>query len=78
MMDNAPNHAVRFHLPKLLNQHLLGNRRYGALKLGKSENLAAEQMEEDQELPSSFEDLECLFNIVRGSYGRVFIALTLG
>ena len=67
MMDNAPDHAVRFHLSKLLNKHLLGNRRYGALKLGKSENFAAEQMEEDQELPPSFEDPECLLNIVRGS-----------
>ena len=67
MMDDALDHAVRFHLPKLLNQHLLGNRRYGAFKLGESENFAAKQMEEDQKLPSSFEDLECLLNIVRGS-----------
>ena len=67
MMDNAPDYAVCLHLSKLLYQHLLGNRRYGTLQLGKSENFAAEQMEEDQELPSSFEDLECLLNVMRGS-----------
>ena len=77
MMDNAPDYAVRFHLSKLLNQHLLGNRRYGALQLGKSKNFAAKQMEEYQELPSSFEDLECPLNVMRGCYGRVFLALTL-
>jgi hypothetical protein len=35
-------------------------------------------MEENQELPSSFDHLERLFNVVRRSDGRVFLALTFG
>ena len=42
MVNNSPYDAVRFHLAKLLNQHLLGNRGDGALQLGETENLAAE------------------------------------
>jgi hypothetical protein len=35
-------------------------------------------MEQDEELPSSFEHFERPLHILRGGEGRVFLALTLG
>ena len=78
MVDNPTDHAVVFHLPKLLDQHLLGNRRNSSLQLREAQDLPAKQMEQDEELPSSFEHFERLLYILRGSDGRVFLALTLG
>ena len=38
----------------------------------------AEEVEQDQELPSPLDDLERLFRVLRGGNGRVFLPLTLG
>src|ERR1700739_3504842 len=78
MMDDPPNHAVVFHLAKLLDQHLLGNRRNSPLQLREAKDLPAEEVEKDDELPSSFEHLERPLHILSGGDGRVFLALTLG
>src|SRR6202795_539363 len=78
MVYDPPHHAVVFHLAKLLDQHLLGNRRNSPLQLGEAQDLPAEEMEQDEELPSSFEHFERLLHTLRGSDGRVFLALTLG
>jgi hypothetical protein len=78
MMDDPPNHAIVFHLTKLLDQHLLGNRRNSPLQLREAKNLPAEEVEKDEELPSSFEHFERLIHILRGGDGRVLLVLTLG
>src|SRR6266478_3815296 len=78
MVDDPPDHAVVFHLAKLLDQHLLGNRRNSPLQLREAQDLPAEEMEQDEELPSSFEHFERLLHVLRGGDGRIFLALTLG
>ena len=54
MVDDPPDDAIIFHLAELLDQHLLGNRGDRPLKLGETKDLPAEQMEENEELPSPF------------------------
>src|ERR1700756_4038575 len=78
MVNEPPHHAVVFHLAKLLDQHLLGNRRNSPLQLREAQALPAEEMEQDEELPSSFEHFERPLHILRGGDGRVFLPLTLG
>jgi hypothetical protein len=53
MVDDPPDNAVPFQLPELLDQHLLRNRGYGALKIGETKHLPAEQMEENHQLPAT-------------------------
>ena len=77
MVDDPPHHPIVFHLTKLLDQHLLGNRRYGALQLGEAQNLPAEQMEEDHELPSTLENPQDFFDTFRGGDLGMF-GLTFG
>jgi hypothetical protein len=67
-----------FHLAKLLDQHFLGNRRSSSLRLREAQDLAAEEMEQDEELSSSFEHFERLLHILSGGEERVFLPLTLG
>ena len=76
MVDDSPHHAVVFHLAKLLDQHLLGNCGNGPLQLRESQDVPAEQMEEDQELPPALEDLERLLHVPRGGDGRILPHLT--
>jgi hypothetical protein len=66
MMYNAANDPVRLHLPKLLDQHLLRDRRNGSLQLGKSQKISAKEMEQDQQLPAALEDLEGLLDAQSG------------
>jgi len=76
MVDNPPDNAVAFHLPKLLDQHLLRDRGDGPLKIGETKHLAAEQIEEDDQLPAALQKLESLLNTAGGGDRRVFVLLT--
>ena len=76
MMNDAANDPVGFHLAKLLDQHLLRDRRDRALQLGESKHLSAKQMEKDHELPSPFQNLERLLDAARSGDRRVLFALT--
>jgi hypothetical protein len=60
------HNAISFHALQLLSQHLLGNAGNCALKVGKAHNLATEEMEENDELPSAFEQAQRCFNIGSG------------
>src|SRR6202162_5810077 len=48
MVDDPSDHAVVFHLSKLLDQHLLGNRRNSPLQLREAQDLPAEEVEQDR------------------------------
>jgi len=76
MVDDSPNHSVLFHLTQLLDQHLLGDRRDRSFQIGKAQHLAAEQMEQNNELPPAFESLERALNTVGRRGRRVFLMLT--
>jgi hypothetical protein len=67
-----------FHLAKLLDQHLLGNRRSSSLRLREAQDLAAEEMEQDEELSSSFEHFERLLHILSGGRSVYSFPLLLG
>ena len=76
MVDDPPDNAVALQLPKLLDQHLLRDRRYSPLKIGETKHLPAEQMEKNHQLPTALQKLEHLFNAARGGDWRVFAFLT--
>jgi hypothetical protein len=48
MMDDPLHDSVALHLAKLLGQHLLGDRGHRSFEVGKPQQLAAEQVKEDQ------------------------------
>jgi len=75
-MDRALHDSISFQAAKLLCEHFLGDRWNRAFQVGKSHDLAAEQMEEDQELPAAFDELESLLDALRSRDRRVFDALT--
>ncbi|MEA2713775.1 MAG: hypothetical protein QOK27_1736 [Gemmatimonadales bacterium] len=78
MMDDSADDPVPLHLAKLLDQHLLRDRRDRLLQLRKPQQSSAEQMEENHQLPAAFQNFERLFDAPRGRGGRVLAGLTLG
>ena len=54
-VDDARDDAVALELPKLLDQHLLRDGRNRALEIREAQLPAAEEMEQDHELPSTFQ-----------------------
>ena len=75
-MDHPLDDSVPFQLPKLLCEHFLRDRRNRAFQIREPQNLAAEEMEEDQQLPAAFEKPESLLDTLRGGNRRVLRALT--
>ena len=51
-MDDPRDHAIRLQRPQLLDQHLPRYPRDRAFQFGKSHGLAAEELEQDDQLPS--------------------------
>jgi hypothetical protein len=77
VMDDSANDAVFLQLAQLLDQHLLRDRGNGSLKLRETQQLAVEQVEQDDELPAPFENLERLFHPLGSRGGRVAAVLTV-
>ena len=78
IVNDSPHDPIGFQLAELLREHLLRDPRYRALQVGEAQNLAAEQMEQDQQLPPAFDELERLLDAVRGGKRSVFVSLTRG
>jgi hypothetical protein len=72
-MNEAAYDPVPLHLSKLLNQHLFGHSGNRASQLGKAPGVTAEEMEQDHELPSAFENAQDAFDALRGGCDRVFL-----
>jgi hypothetical protein len=72
-MNDAPDDAISFHLAQLLNQHLFGHSGDRAAQLGKAPDVSAEEMEQDHELPSAFENAQHALDAFRGGLDRVFL-----
>ncbi len=62
MMDEAPYDPVRLHLSQLLDQHFLRDGRDCAFEFGEPQQLSAKEVEQDQQFPTSLENLECLLD----------------
>ena len=62
----AVDDAVALHLPELLGEHLLGDGGDGAFEIGETENLAAEELEKNEELPATLQHAESLFDALGG------------
>jgi len=77
VMHDPANNTIALQLPQLLDQHLLGNRRDGPLKLREAHELAAEQLEKNDKLPAPFEHFKCLFNALGRGRWRVAAILTI-
>lgn len=75
-MDYPLDDSIGFQLPKLLREHFLRDRRNRAFQIRESQNLAAEEMEQDQQLPAAFEKSESLLDTLRGGNSCVLKALT--
>src|SRR2546430_14076406 len=65
------HNAVSLHAFQLLPQHLLRNAGDCALKIRKTHNLATEEMETNNELPSAFEKAQRCFDISSGRGRRI-------
>jgi hypothetical protein len=76
-VHSARDDAVALQLPKLLRQHLLRDARNRALEVGEAQRLAAEEMEEDDELPATIQPSDGLLDPGGSRRGRV-CALTHG
>lgn len=77
MVHNSAHDSVNFHLSKLLDQHLLRHSRDGSLQFGEAHDIAAEKMEQDNQLPPSFEQPQNTFDAFRCSFASIFSMLTL-
>ena len=58
MTDDSSNDAIDLHLAKLLDEHFLRDRGNRPLQLREAEQLAAEEMKQDQQLPATLQDPE--------------------
>ena len=76
MVDQPTDNAVALQLPELLDQHLLRDRRYRPLKIGKAKHLPAKEMEQNYQLPAALQKLECLLNAACSGGWCVFAPLT--
>ena len=76
MMHDAADDAVLFHLPQLLDQHFLRDGRDRAFEIGKPQNIATEQMEEDHKFPATLKHLQRLLDALRCCGRGQIVALT--
>jgi hypothetical protein len=67
--------AISLHALQLLPQHLLRNAGNCALKVRKTHNLGPEEMGENDELPSAFEQTQRCFNIGSGRGRRIALRI---
>ena len=72
-MHETSHDAISFHLAKLLNEHLFRHGRDRTAQLGKPPDVATEQVKEDHELPSAFENTQHILDAFRGGCGRMFL-----
>ena len=63
VVDDALHDAITLHLPELLDQHLLRDCRNSPFEVREAQNMTAEQVEEDYELPTSFPKILKAFSI---------------
>ena len=75
-MDYPMDDPIGFQLAKLLREHLLRDRRNCALQIRESQDLAAEEMKQDQQLPAAFEITEGLLDTLRSGTRCVLWTLT--
>ena len=80
MVNDPPDNTVALQLPELLYQHLLRDRRYRPLKIGKTNYLLPKEMEENYQFPAASRNLKarstplaavigvCLFSLLEGEY----------
>src|SRR6476646_4039491 len=71
-MHDAANDPIALHLTQLLDQHFLRVGRNRPLEIGEAQQLAAEEMEQDHQLPAALQHLEGLFDALSRRSGRVF------
>lgn len=76
MVDDAADDAVALHLAELLDQHLLGDSRNGAFKIGEAHDPATEQVKQDHQLPPALQQFQSLFDALRGCLPRMGTGLT--
>src|SRR4030095_10321755 len=70
-VDDARDDTVALELPKLLDQHLLRDRRNRALEIREAQLPPAEEMETDHELPATFQHPDRVLDPDRRRRGRV-------
>jgi hypothetical protein len=76
MVDDAPDDAVELHLPELLNEHLLRDRRDRPFQVREAQHLASEEMEQDQQLPAALQNFEGILDASGPSSRRRILTLT--
>src|ERR1700752_3761386 len=72
-VDDARDDAVALELPKLLDQHLLRDGRNRALEIREAQLPAAEEMEQDHELPATFQHPDRVLDPDGRRCGRVLM-----
>jgi len=72
------DYAIGLHPAKLLDEHLLGNRRDRTFQVRKAQDLSAKQVKQDDQLPAAFEDFECVLNALGSRDGVSFSGLLFG
>ena len=70
MMDDSSDDPIGFHLAKLLDEHFLRNRWDRPLEVREAQDLAAEEMKQDHELPASLQNLEGILDTSGGRSRR--------
>ena len=63
--------SIGLHPAKLLDEHLLGNRRDRAFQVRKEQDLAAKQVKQDDQLPATLQYFECIPYTLSGCNGCV-------
>lgn len=76
MMDDAAHDPVRFHLPKLLDQHFLGDSRDRAFEIGEAQNMPAKEVKQDHQLPAPLKKLERVLDTLGCCFSRILMGHT--
>jgi len=77
MMDDSSNDPIALHLAKLLDEHLLRDRGNRTLQLREAEDLAAEEVKQDQQLPATLQEPEGILDTLRRRGWSETLSLTL-
>lgn len=73
MMDDAAHDPVLFHLPELLDQHFLGDPRDRAFEIGEAQNMPAEEVKQDHQLPAPLKKLERVLDALGSCFSRMWV-----
>jgi len=76
MVDYAAHDPVLFHLPQLLDEHFLRDSRNRPFEIGEAQDISAEEVKQDHQLPAPLKKLERVLDALGCCFSGIMIRHT--